>query len=258
MKKKRSVRKLLLVGFWLCIAAGTMVLLVAAMNAQNNKTCKGYAIRLKGKPDQWFLDKKDVTAILVGQGGVKGKPIKDFDLRGMENQLKNNVWVKDAELFFDNSRVLQVRIEERVPIARLFTVTGNSFYIDSSGERLPLSDKFSARLPVFTGFPSEKDKLKGADSVLIRDIINISNYLLHDDFWMAQVSQIDVQPDRTFEFIPVVGNHIIQFGDGTDYEKKFRRLLLFYQQVLSRTGMDVYQKLNVRYARQVIGVKKEG
>jgi cell division protein FtsQ len=173
----------------------------------------------------------------------------------MENQLKNNVWVKDAELFFDNSRILQVRIEERVPVARLFTVTGNSFYIDSSGERLPLSDKFSARLPVFTGFPSERDKLNGADSVLARDIINISDYLVHDEFWMAQVSQIDIQADHTFEMIPVVGNHIIQFGDGADYEKKFKRLLLFYQQVLSKTGMDVYQKLNVQYARQVIGVK---
>nr|WP_236065475.1 cell division protein FtsQ/DivIB [Niastella soli] len=173
----------------------------------------------------------------------------------MENQLKSNVWVKDAELFFDNSRVLQVRVEERVPVARVFTVAGNSFYIDSSGEKLPLSDKFSARLPVVTGFPSEKDKLTGADSVMMRDIIHVSNYLLHDEFWMAQVSQIDIQPDRTFEMIPVVGNHIIEFGDGTDYEKKFKRLLLFYQQVLSKTGMDVYQKLNVRYARQVIGVK---
>ena len=256
MKKKRSVRRLILVTFWLCIAAGTMVLLVAAMNSQSNKTCKGYAIRIKGKVDQWFLDKKDIATLLVVQGGVQGKPVKSFDLRKMENQLKSNVWVKDAELYFDNSRVLQVRVEERMPLARLFTVTGNSFYIDSSGERLPLSDKFSARLPVFTGFPSEKDKLNGADSVLMRDIINISDFLVHDEFWMAQVSQIDIQPDRSFEIIPVVGNHIIQFGDGTDYEKKFKRLLLFYQQVLSKTGMEAYDKLNVTYDRQVIGVKK--
>ncbi|HEY8893678.1 MAG TPA: hypothetical protein VIM79_02650 [Niastella sp.] len=255
MKKKRAVRKLLLVGFWLCIAAGTMVLLVAAMNSQSNKTCKGYSIRIKGKTDQWFLDKKDIATLLAVNGGVQGKAIKNFDLRKMENQLRNNVWVKDAELFFDNNRVLQVRVEERTPMARLFTVTGNSFYIDTSGEKLPLSDKFSARLPVFTGFPSERDKLSSADSVLMRDIIKISEYLLHDAFWMAQVSQIDIQPDRSFEIIPMVGNHIIQFGDGTDYEKKFKRLLLFYQQVLSKTGMDVYQRLNVRYARQVIGVK---
>ena len=243
--------------FWLCVAAGTMVLLVAAMNVQSNKTCKGHAIMIDGKADQWFLDKKDIAALLIVQGGISGRAIKSFDLRRMENQLKNNVWVKDAELFFDNSRILQVRIQERVPVARLFTVTGNSFYIDSSGERLPLSDKFSARLPVFTGFPSERDKLNGADSLLVRDIVNISDYVVHDEFWMAQVSQIDIQADHTFDMIPVVGNHIIQFGDGTDYDKKFKRLLLFYQQVLSKTGMDVYEKLNVRFAKQVIGVKKD-
>jgi cell division protein FtsQ len=73
---------------------------------------------------------------------------------------------------------------------------------------------------------------------------------------MAQISQVDITPDDTFEMIPVVGNHVIDFGDGTDYDKKFRRLLLFYQQVLSKTGMDVYERLNVQYARQVIGVKK--
>ena len=245
------------VGFWLCIAAGMMVLLVGAVNSQGHKTCKGYLIQIMGKPDQWFLDKKDVAALLITQGGgITGREIKSFDLRRMENQLKNNVWVKDAELFFDNSHVLQVRVEERIPVARLFTTTGNSFYIDSSGERLPLSDKFSERLPVFTGFPSEKDNVKHTDSVLVKDIINISDYLAQDSFWMAQISQVDITPDNTFEMIPVVGNHVIDFGDGTDYDKKFRRLLLFYQQVLSKTGMDVYERLNVQYARQVIGVKK--
>jgi cell division protein FtsQ len=245
------------VGFWLCIAAGMMVLLVGAVNSQGHKTCKGYSIQIKGKHDQWFLDKRDVAALLITQGGgITGREIKSFDLRRMENQLKNNVWVKDAELFFDNSRVLQVRVEERVPVARLFTTTGNSFYIDSSGERLPLSDKFSERLPVFTGFPSENDNVKHTDSALVRDIINISNYLAQDSFWMAQISQVDITPDNTFEMIPVVGGHVIDFGDGTDYDKKFRRLLLFYQQVLSKTGMDVYERLNVQYARQVIGVKK--
>jgi cell division protein FtsQ len=141
-------------------------------------------------------------------------------------------------------------------VARLFTVTGNSFYIDSSGEKMPLSDKFTPRLPVFTGYPSDKDSLNGSDSTLVRDIIHISDYLAHDAFWMAQVAQVDILPDHTFEMIPVVGNHVIQFGNGTDYDKKFRRLLLFYQQVLSKTGMDVYRKLNVLYERQVIGVKE--
>jgi cell division protein FtsQ len=109
---------------------------------------------------------------------------------------------------------------------------------------------------VFTSFPSEKDKVINTDSVLTRHIIQISEYLEKDSFWMAQIAQVDIQPDRTFEMIPVIGNHTIVFGDGADYDKKFRRLLLFYQQVLSKTGMNVYDKLNVTYDRQVVGVRK--
>jgi cell division protein FtsQ len=256
MKLNRHIKKFFFLSFWLGMAACIMVLLVAAMNTQKLKTCKGYFISLKGESQNWFLDKKDIAALLIAQGGIRGQELKSFDLRKLENQLKNNVWVKDAELFFDNKQILQIRIEERTPIARVITLNGNSFYIDSSGERLPLSDKYTARLPVFTSFPSEKDKVNKTDSALTRQMIQISEYLAKDQFWMAQIAQIDIQPDRTFDMIPVVGNHTILFGDGNEYDKKFRRLLLFYQQVLSKTGMDVYDQLNVAYDRQVIGVRK--
>jgi cell division protein FtsQ len=257
MKGKLSTRKLLKVSIWLLLAVGLVVLVTKSVDMQGDKLCKGYVIKIKGKAgEQWFLDKKDIAALLISQGGLKGRAIKTFDLRRMEGQLKNNVWVKDVELFFDNKQVLQVRVEERMPVARMFTVTGNSFYIDTCGERLPLSDKFSARLPVFTGFPSDKDKIGSTDSVLMHGIVQLSNYLLQNEFWMAQVSQVDITPERRFEILPIVGNHVIQFGDGNDCDKKFKRLLLFYQQVLSKTGMDTYQKLNVQYAQQVIGVRK--
>jgi len=59
----------------------------------------------------------------------------------MESLLEKNVWIKDAQLFFDNNGILRVSVTEREPIARVFTREGNSFYIDSSGVQLPLSDK---------------------------------------------------------------------------------------------------------------------
>jgi cell division protein FtsQ len=55
---------------------------------------------------------------------------------------------------------------------------------------------------------------------------------------MAQISQIDITPSKEFEMIPTVGNHIIEFGDGTDYDAKFKKLFIFYKQVLAKTGMD--------------------
>ncbi|WP_315820877.1 hypothetical protein [Paraflavitalea speifideaquila] len=204
------------------------------------------------------MNKKEVVDILTGNGSValKGRSLKRFDLRGMEERLQKNVWIRDAELYFDNNEVLQVKIAEREPIARIFTATGNSFYIDSSCEKLPLSDKLSAKLPVFTGFPSDKLRVNSADSTLLQHIKQVSLFIQQDSFWMAQVAQTDILPDRKFEMIPMVGNHIIEFGDGANYDKKFARLLQFYKLVLSKTGMDVYERLNVQYDRQVIGIKK--
>ena len=105
-----------------------------------------------------FIDKKDVVTIIYKrwEGNFKWKTTREFDLQKMEARLERDQWIKDAELFFDNKQVLQVKITEREPIARVITVSGNSFYIDSSCKRLPLSDKVSARVPVFTGFPSDK------------------------------------------------------------------------------------------------------
>ncbi|MGM3198787.1 cell division protein FtsQ/DivIB, partial [Bacillus cereus group sp. BC241] len=85
----------------------------------------------------------------------------------METSLETNPWVRNAEMYIDNQQVLQVLIEERQPVARVFTIQGGSFYVDSSGMRLPLSEKLSARVPMFTGFPSDNVKLSKPDSVLL-------------------------------------------------------------------------------------------
>lgn len=249
---------MLFVGLWIIVGAGVMVLLVAAIRNRKEKVCAGYEISMAGGDGQWFMNKKEVVEILTNNGSIslKGRSLERFDLRKMEDKLQKNVWIRDAELFFDNNQVLQVKITERQPIARIFTATGNSFYIDSNCVKLPLSEKVAARLPVFTGFPSDKERIGKADSLLVQHIKQVSLFIQHDPFWMAQIAQTDILPDKRFEMMPMVGNHIIEFGDGSDYEKKFGRLLQFYKLVLSKTGMDVYDRLNVQFDRQVVCTKK--
>lgn len=253
---KAHIRRMLTAAFWCLIGAGVLVLLVAAIRSRNHTDCQGYEIEILGGGEQWFMDKKDIVQVLTANGTqrLKGRPIRQFDLRQLEAKLERDVWVKDAQLFFDNHQVLNVKVEEREPAARIFTAGGNSFYIDSSGAWLPLSDKLSAKLPVFTGFPSEKPRK--ADSALLKQVRLLSAYILQHPFWMAQVAQIDITPARKFELVPVLGDHIIDFGDGDGCEQKFRRLLTFYKMVLGKTGMNVYERINVQYDRQVIGVRR--
>lgn len=235
-----------------------MALLIAAIRIKREKVCKGYEIEISGAEEgKEFLDRKSVEALLTNKGSetVTGKTTRTFELQKLEARIERHKWIKDAELFFDNSQVLQVKIKERTPIARLITVNGNSFYIDSSCHRLPLSGKVSVKVPVFTGFPSDKSVLKPADKILLREVKNVGEYILNHSFWMAQISQVDITGKRTFEMIPTIGNHIIEFGKGNDCDRKFKQLFIFYRQVLSKTGMEKYASINVQFERQIIGVR---
>ena len=258
MKVSQQIKKIFFICLWVIGGAGAMALLIAAIRIKREKVCKGYAITIyPAGGNKGFLEKKKVENLLTknGKETLTGKTTRIIDLQELEGRLELHKWIRDAELFFDNNQVLQVKITERKPIARIFTESGNSFYIDSSCERLPLSDKMSARLPVFTGFKSDKKLLKQADKLLLAQIRNVSDYIIKHPFWMAQISQIDITEKRTFEMIPTIGNHVIEFGDGMNYEQKFDRLFIFYKQVLSKTGMGRYARINVKYDKQVIGVR---
>ena len=158
-------------------------------------------------------------------------------------------------MWFDNKNVLHVEVYEREPIARIFTTTGNTFYIDSTERKIPLSDKMSARVPVFTGFPDRKI-YSAKDSLLLADVKNMATYIKNDPFWMSQVTQIAITADRNFELSPVVGNHLIKLGSAKDLEKKFDRLMIFYKQVLAQKGFDAYSTIDVQYAGQIVGTRR--
>jgi cell division protein FtsQ len=258
-KNKYAFRKILVISVWTILLTGTVVLLVAAMSKKNNEKISGVEINISGVQNNYFIDKNDVLDILQKVNGkdLQKATVSSLDLTKMENRLQKDQWIKRAEMFFDNNNVLQIKITEREPVARIFTITGASFYIDSSLTRLPLSDKFSARLPVFTSFPTEVRILKKRDSFLLNEIKILSQYIGAHPFWMAQIDQIDITPVAGFELIPKLGNQVIRFGNITNYEEKFNKLLGFYKQVQTRVGWNKYSVLDVRFKNQVIGVNRD-
>lgn len=241
---------------WVLIGASVIVFLCAAVSKKGAMICKNVDITIKGVHNNIFIDEKDVEKIIYDFSGGKlaGQKLRDIDLMALQKALEQNDWINKAQLFFDNNEILWVNILEREPIARIITTNNRSFYIDTSGIRIPLSDKFSARLPVFTNFP---DTLSSkTDSIFLSDIKNISQYILKDSFWMAQIDQIDITNERKFELIPKIGNQVIVFGTGERYEQKFHYLLLLYKNVLSKVGWNKYSKINVEYEKQIVTIKR--
>lgn len=254
--KKIAWKKRLIQAAWILAGIGTVVLMGAAMQKKNRKTCTNIKIEISGIEENMFIDEKDILELVNHNRKVIGTPISMLNLHSMETALGKNPWVKNAEMFLDNQQVLQIQIEERQPVARVFTMQGGSFYLDSAGVRLPLSDKLSARVPMFTGFPSDNLKLSKPDSLLLKDMVKLGQFILADSFWTAQVAQVDLEPGRQFELIPVFGDHVVSIGKAEDLDAKFNRLYTFYKQAWLQHGIHYYEKINVQFDKQVVAVKK--
>ncbi|MFP5043080.1 cell division protein FtsQ/DivIB [Parasediminibacterium sp. JCM 36343] len=240
---------------WLLFAAGTIVLFAFAMEKKNNKACTDVKVEITGADEHLFIDEKDVLQLISGHAYIDNRTVSSIDLRNIETELEKTPWVKNAELFFDNKQILQVRIEERQPVARVFTVQGNSFYVDSGGMKLPLSEKLSARVPMFTNFPSDKNIMAASDSDLLKGVVDIGKYITADSFWRAQVEQVNITPQATFEIVPTIGNQIVVFGTATDVESKFNKLYTFYKKAWVQNGINTYEKLDIQYKDQVVAVR---
>jgi cell division protein FtsQ len=259
MANKKTIIKYIFTTIWCCIGVTVIVLLVAAVRKEDKQKCKGLFVTINGVNNNFFVDKQDILQAINEyiDGSPVGKPVSLLDLRALENDLKKNTWVKKAQLFFDNETRLQVIITEREPVARVFSTTGTTFYIDSSIAMLPLSDKFSVRLPVFTGFPSDKMVLRKADSALLKDVCQVSMAIQQDSFLMAMIDQVDITPQRTFEMIPKIGNTVIAIGDGKDAAEKFVKLKLFYKEVVVKAGWNKYSMVDVQYKGQIVAKRKD-
>jgi cell division protein FtsQ len=259
MNLKSPLKKVLTVMMWCLLGGSALALLIAAMNHKNSSLCNGLAVEINGGKKAYFLDKKYVSQMLEA-GGLdewRHKKISSIDLQKLENSLRKSSWIRDVQLYFDNNQILKVRIQERVAAARILTVSGGSYLIDSNGIQLPLPPHNVFRLPVFTGYPEEKFGLH-KDSLLDRQIRDLANYLGTDSFWSNQIQEVNIDPAKNFRMIPLIGNQVIEFGDGTGYENKFHRLFIFYKQVLIKTGFSKYTNIKLAFDGQIIATHSAG
>jgi len=51
---------------------------------------------------------------------------------------------------------------------------------------------------------------------------------------------------------PQVGNERIEFGKPQNIEVKFRKLMIFYKEILPRMGWDKYNRVNLEYEGQIV------
>ena len=227
---------------WSIAAAGLIVLFVVSWKAKSAKAL--------------FMDEISIRVILNEQGVQVGMPIEKINLTQLEQFIEKTEWVKNAEFFINNKLVLEVKIEQRIPIARIFTASGASFYIDNEGWRLPLKQLTVLNLPVFTGFPTDQPKLSKPDSILLKEVLFFAKTIQKDSFFMAQIAQVNIEPNGSLQMVPTLGDHLVLLGSVDQLEDKLNSLFTFYKKVWVVSGVNADQFIDCRFDHQVVALKK--
>ena len=196
--------------------------------------------------DNLFVSYETVNKLLIQKLESNYNQSKEnINLNNLEQFLRSNEMIENAEIFLTLSGELGAIITQRTPVLRVANET-ETYYYDKLGTKMPLSDNYSARVPITT------DTISGQGEL---DIIILSNIIRNDDFLRKQiigVDQVKESPNNQFELQTRIGDQRIIFGDLSRMEEKIAKLKVFYQKMMLDSTINDYKSINLKFHNQIV------
>ena len=199
--------------------------------------------------EPYFLTEEIVNKLLIQNNAIVKKQAKSvIDLYKLEEQVLESPYVEKVSLFITVDGNLNTVIKQREPIARI--LNGNlSYYVDSQAVKVPISENYSARVPVISGISNEKE---------VSSLIVLLNKIVDDDFLSKEIIGIELRAQNEYMFTVRSGNYRINFGDLNEIDSKIKKLKAFYSKVFLDSTIHKYKTINIKYHNQVVGEKITG
>ncbi len=259
--KMNIVYKVLTILMWTTISAGLMVLLVSAVRKERATVCKAVQVEFTDNKPFRMLDESEIISTLwpdAKKSFPQGKKLVSVDLYALERQLEKNPWIFSADLFFDQQHILHINVQQRTPVARLFTPEGSSVYMDENFTVLPVKMNDAVSLPVFSNFYISPSGANAQDSLVMERITSLAKFILADPFWMAQIEQVNINADHSFELVTQVGDQAIRLGTRSDWAAMLDKLKMVYRRISNENGWTKYSTIDLQFKDQVVCIKGNG
>lgn len=264
--KKIDLKRVGYIGGWFILLAGIAALMGFVSVDSKKIICTEIRINIIDESEKGFIDRSDINQLLAMQAGkITGTRIADINIPVLEKVINANPYISRAEVFSSINGALNINIEQRTPQMRIINTKDESFYIDTDGRFMPLSEKYTDPVLVASGyifdtyagrqvydsaFYSVNDSVKPLR--MIDRLFYLARYVSSDTLWNAMIQQIYITPAQEIELIPRIGNHIIVLGDINNLNEKFNNLYKFYTEGLNQTGWDNYAIINLKFKNQVV------
>jgi cell division protein FtsQ len=253
MLKKINWRSVLYGFLWLISLSGLITLMSFIEIKKSTLKCKDVKVLLPGEFN--FIERDEVDRILMANAGTMvGRDLNDINIHKLENALKANPFIEFAKVYADMTGIIHVQIRQREPVIRVVNMANLHFYIDANGNKIPLSDNYTAKVLVASGFIEEdfSGRVDTLKTKMAKDLYRTALYIKGDTLWDNQIEQLFVDLKGDVEMVPRVGSHKIILGSTDSLQTKFRNLLVFYKKAIPKVGWDTYKTINLKYANQIV------
>ena len=192
--------------------------------------------------DNLFLTHQTVSDLLVqNKKRVLNQPKSLINLRELEQVVQSHPMVETAQVSVGVVGGLKVSIKQRKPLAREYNQKG-VFYIDSKGKKMPLSNTYSARVPII----NNKNGL-----IKSQDIFPLIQKIYKDEFLNKLV--VSVRKNKEGYWLQTRFNHQeILLGTLDRTQEKLKKLKVFYNYIKNDSLSATFKKIDLQYNNQVV------
>lgn len=220
-----------------------------------NKTCTSIHVDIDNQFENYFINEADVIDLVTSGGDrrVVGESFENLNLKEIETELLNTKFIHKVEVYKDLDGSLMVNIHQSRPVARLMSDKMNDRYISSEGVILPMSRRYTARVVLIDGAFADNAKLYDLNETETgMQLMELLQFIENDKFWKAQIAQMTIDRKGNIHMQTQVSKQIIEFGKPIEIHEKFKKLEIFYKEILPSKGWNKYEKVSVKFKDQVV------
>jgi cell division protein FtsQ len=193
-----------------------------------------------------FVTPEMVNKLLIENfGGASTIRKEKLDLKNIEQTINKHSLIDHSEVYVSVDGKLKTVITQKTPIARVFN-NNNSFYVDYKGNRMPLSENFSARVPLVYG---------DINNTYSKDFVSLLKLVHDDDFLQKNIIGLTILTDGSVIMKNRNYGYDIIFGRTIHMERKFNNYKAFFQKAVQDTLLDSYKTINLKFTKQVVCTK---
>lgn len=245
-------------------------ILIVANSNYKSSTCNAVNIMVEYADTNKVITQSDIQDTLNAAGiKIIGEKIGNIDFERINKVLARNTWIEKSVVNSDYSGNINISVKQRQPVLRVIDAKKRSYILDAGGCVLPLLSRKPLWLCVARGLIT--DSVKTGQLLPLHDTIAFENQsaiptiqkVLHvalemqkDSFLRTLIGEIYVNDGNHFTLVPTIGTQVIDFGGAVDAKDKMERLKQFYLNAFSNFDMSIYKVFDVRFRKQVIGIKK--